>query len=539
MRSIWPVLSFAFLAGCDQEVHGETRVEPAAPTESAPEPVVATPAEPAPDPGPPKRLFTKRFVVNVRSEPDAEALRIGYLRAGAVLQAKTAEPVGRTGCPRGWYELTTGGFVCNGREVTAFLGDRLPESRATQPDRAARLPYRYGFARRDRTPVYRRMPTDEEAAQYEGYVIPGDEVVEGEDPASVPAGIGGSETVPEAAPDPTAIPTPEPGQNVLPQPAPPAENPGPEAEAAEEEAEEEPGLPTLESLQGENEGVLERWMMSGFYVSLDREFRTGARRYWRTQQNGYIPFQWLGLRGGSEFHGVQITEEAPLPIAFVMARNTPVVELVDENRTRRAGAWEYHRAFRVTGTTEVRGVEYLVSAEGPLVRRADATVIEPGTRPEGIAPEEKWIDVDLTHQTLVLYEGDRPVYATLISSGIIRREDVDELDHETPTGIFRIRSKHVATAMDGDNAFDGPYSIEDVPYVMYYESGYAIHSAFWHDLFGRPKSHGCVNAAPEDARVIFDWTDPQVPAGWHGAYPAEPGHGTAIYIHGETPRRRR
>jgi lipoprotein-anchoring transpeptidase ErfK/SrfK len=535
MRCVRTLLSLAFLcAGCDQDAPREARVAEPEPPEHTPA-ETPEPAEPEPDPGPPKRIFTKKFVANVRSGPDAEALRIGYLRAGAVLQATTAEPVGFEGCRRGWYELTTGGFVCNGRDVIAFLGDRLPEARATQPDRAARLPYRYAFARRDRTPVYRRMPTDEEAAQYEGYVIPGSEPDPTVDP-SMPAGLGGTEQVPVAQAEP-AQPAPAEPQGAN-GPPPPVENTAPAAEAQEDE-EEEPGLPTLQSLQGENEGVLERWMMHGFYVSLDREFRTGARRYWRTQQNGYIPFTWLGLRGGSEFRGVQITEDAPLPVAFVMARNTRVAELVDETRTRRAGVWDYHRAFRVTGRTEVRNVEYLVSAEGPLVRAADATVIEPATRPEGIGPDEKWIDVDLTRQSLVLYEGDRPVYATLISSGIIQREDVEELNHATPTGLFRIRSKHVATAMDGDNAFDGPYSIEDVPYVMYYESGYAIHSAFWHDLFGRPKSHGCVNAAPEDARFIFEWTDPPVPERWHGAYPAEEGEGTAIWIHGETPRRRR
>lgn len=525
----FPVLALLW-AACDQRAPAEPRVAERPPSEPAPaEP--AAPAEPERDPGPPKRIFTKKFVANVRVGPNAEALRIGYLRAGAVLQATTAEPVGFEGCRRGWYELTTGGFVCNGRDVTAFLGDRLPESRATQPDRTARLPYRYAFARRDRTPVYRRMPTDEEAAQYEGYVIPGSEpAVDPSADPSMPAGLGGAEQVPLAQAEP-APPTPAEA---------PAIAPAPTADVAPaEEEEDDPALPTLQSLQGENEGVLERWMMMGFYVSLDRDFRTGTRRYWRTQQNGYIPFSWLGLRGGSEFHGVQLTEEAPLPVAFVMARSTPVVELVDETRTRRAGVWDYHRAFRVTGTMEIRNVEYLVSAEGPLVRRTDATLIEPATRPEGIGPEEKWIDVDLTQQNLVLYEGDRPVYATLISSGVIQREDVEELNHATPTGLFRIRSKHVATAMDGDNAFDGPYSIEDVPYVMYYESGYAIHSAFWHDLFGRPKSHGCVNAAPEDARVIFDWTDPQVPERWHGAYPAEESEGTAIWIHGETPRRRR
>src|SRR5688500_9278020 len=71
------------------------------------------PPEPSRPTGPPKRIFTKRFVVNVRTAPNREALRIGYLRAGAVLKATTAEPVSTEGCRGGWFELTTGGFVCN------------------------------------------------------------------------------------------------------------------------------------------------------------------------------------------------------------------------------------------------------------------------------------------------------------------------------------------------------------------------------------------------------------------------------------------
>ncbi len=74
---------------------------------------------------------------------------------------------------------------------------------------------------------------------------------------------------------------------------------------------------------------------------------------------------------------------------------------------------------------------------------------------------------------------------------------------------------------------------------MYYEAGYALHSAFWHDLFGRTKSHGCVNLSPRDARWMFGWTEPALPDGWHGVYPEDPEAGTLIVIRGETPQRRR
>jgi lipoprotein-anchoring transpeptidase ErfK/SrfK len=90
--------------------------------------------------------------------------------------------------------------------------------------------------------------------------------------------------------------------------------------------------------------------------------------------------------------------------------------------------------------------------------------------------------------------------------------------------------------MDGDHAIDGPYSIDDVPYVMYFQLAYAFHSAFWHDRFGRPKSHGCVNMSPRDARWFFGWATPRLPVGWHGAYPLEGQPQTWVHTHGETPK---
>ncbi|HEX7665661.1 MAG TPA: L,D-transpeptidase, partial [Polyangiaceae bacterium] len=105
--------------------------------------------------------------------------------------------------------------------------------------------------------------------------------------------------------------------------------------------------------------------------------------------------------------------------------------------------------------------------------------------------------------------------------------------HETKPGIFRIREKHIAATMDGDVASDGPYSIEDVPWIMYFNGSIALHGAFWHTAFGSMKSHGCVNMAPLDARAMFAWTDPPLPEGWHGVW-ATPEHpGTRVIVHDE------
>ena len=60
------------------------------------------------------------------------------------------------------------------------------------------------------------------------------------------------------------------------------------------------------------------------------------------------------------------------------------------------------------------------------------------------------------------------------------------------------------------------FELRDVPWIQYFAAGYALHGAYWHDVFGTPRSHGCINLAPIDARLVFQWTDPPVPTGWHG-----------------------
>ncbi|HEX7672087.1 MAG TPA: L,D-transpeptidase, partial [Polyangiaceae bacterium] len=70
--------------------------------------------------------------------------------------------------------------------------------------------------------------------------------------------------------------------------------------------------------------------------------------------------------------------------------------------------------------------------------------------------------------------------------------------------------------------------LRDVPYVQYFKEGYALHAAYWHDAFGTPRSHGCVNLSPLDARWLFSWTEPSVPSAWHGAMS---NHGTLVSIH--------
>jgi lipoprotein-anchoring transpeptidase ErfK/SrfK len=101
---------------------------------------------------------------------------------------------------------------------------------------------------------------------------------------------------------------------------------------------------------------------------------------------------------------------------------------------------------------------------------------------------------------------------------------------ETPQGVFRILAKHVSATMDGTAGSDETYSIEDVPWTMYFQGSYALHAAFWHDRFGNVRSHGCVNLAPADARWLFQWATPVLPGGWHGVVASHDNPGTWLVV---------
>jgi lipoprotein-anchoring transpeptidase ErfK/SrfK len=112
--------------------------------------------------------------------------------------------------------------------------------------------------------------------------------------------------------------------------------------------------------------------------------------------------------------------------------------------------------------------------------------------PRGISSSERWIEVNLTTQTLNAYEGDELVRSFVISSG----------KGSTPTvvGEFRVWAKVRIQAMSGPG-----YYIEDVPWVMYFYGDYGIHGTWWHNNFGTPMSAGCVNMTIEDAQWIYNW----------------------------------
>lgn len=110
----------------------------------------------------------------------------------------------------------------------------------------------------------------------------------------------------------------------------------------------------------------------------------------------------------------------------------------------------------------------------------------------------RWIDVNLSTQTLTAYEGSIPVFTALVSTGLPATPTV--------TGHFKIYSKYTAIDMAGPG-----YYLPAVPWTMFFYRGYALHGAYWHNNFGQPMSHGCVNLRTPDARWLYEWAEIDTP----------------------------
>lgn len=141
-----------------------------------------------------------------------------------------------------------------------------------------------------------------------------------------------------------------------------------------------------------------------------------------------------------------------------------------------------------------------------VLTEADIAAISPD-----VDPKEKTISLNLEQQTLACYEGSREVYFCRVSSGKLHDPATGLVTDEyaTPAGTLLTHWKIISKNMTAGSESAG-YSTPAVPWCTYIQGGVAIHGAHWHNAYGEPRSHGCVNVTPEDAKWIFRWTTPYV-----------------------------
>jgi hypothetical protein len=253
-----------------------------------------------------------------------------------------------------------------------------------------------------------------------------------------------------------------------------------------------------------------------------------GRRYGLTTDLELVPLDRVNRVRPSAFRGIALAGDVSLPVGFVRSRNALLYAGSPERGLSIARRLDHRESLVLSGRDARFGSRrYVETRDGAWVAESELLRIERNDHlPPWATGTRTWIHVAIASQTLVAYVGSAPVYATLVSTGSDGLAEPAE-SRATPRGEFLVHTKHVTATMSGDELGD-EFDLRDVPYVQYFRDGYAFHASYWHDAFGTPKSHGCVNLSPADARWLFHFTEPAVPRGWHGAFSLR--NGTLVSI---------
>jgi hypothetical protein len=473
------------------------------------------------------KLAPVAMTVSLYPKPDKRAEPIGYLRAGARV-ARSLEPVSRRDCPDGWYAVRPVGFLCAGPDATIKLDHPVARAIQVEPDRNQAMPYKYGFLRAI-APNYLRIPSTEEQFQYEmrleRHLRNWKKLHEEWDQLTVGA---------------NDVPLDKSGyaQGKIPDHAIPMDHSqrwgGKGDDSVPWWLQGERRIPNISSYKSPPYAVIadraKRHAGIAFIGTFVAGDKAQNRRFAISTDARLVPTDKVKADSGSPFHGHSI-KDIGLPVAFARKAGATYWDLKggELERGERLGWREF---VPLNGNVRnIQGYRMVETRNGRWLKSEDLkTAAKPSKLPSFARKNQKWIDISIVSQTMVLWEGERPVYATLISSG---KDGLGEPGKtlSTPRGTYRIYQKHVTTTMDSEVA-DHEFELRDVPWVMYFKGGYALHGAYWHDDFGRVRSHGCVNVAPIDARFTFQWATPEVPEHWHGAFAGESlGQGTVVHIH--------
>jgi len=418
--------------------------------------------------------------------------RYGYLRAGAVADARGPE-IKNDGCEGGWYRVNPRGFVCVGMGATLDLNHAVVRASDVRPVRGQALPYVYALAEENPPLLYFKLPSAEQMQDSEGGDVAGHAAAWRERSR----GSGLLTMLGELG-------------------APP--------EYLQQGAK-------LEKPYGAKQPL--RFLYHAGRASPDsgfamlRVFEWEKRAFGQTTELDLVPLDRTRVVRPSDFRGVELGAGEGLPVGFVEPPFAQRYELRSDGQFAPTTTLRRREGIKLTGVTRPGGM--MEARDGSWAVEATLRLIRPRTSfPSFATGDRKWIDISIREQSLVAYVGQRPVYVTLVSSGRGGLADPEKVEEATVRGTFMIFQKDVSSTMDGDEDRSDSYALHDVPFVQYFHKGYALHGTYWHDEFGKIRSHGCVNLAPIDAAWLFEWTDPAVPPEWHGVINKD--RGTVVLV---------
>lgn len=297
--------------------------------------------------------------------------------------------------------------------------------------------------------------------------------------------------------------------------------------------------PAYASIDDARAGTVERTLEKGMSLVVARiEDGEDGRRFVVASDGRYVAEDDVRFAGqGSKWAGVWLRDTGHRGPAFAWTvgdkthvRATPsATGTVVETLPKRSRVPLLERSVDGDSTWwrvgEGRWISADVLAE-VVIQKPPRGVLGPSRDDDEAADAKKhgdhrWIDVDVGEQVLVAYRGETPMYATLVSSGT---------GSKTPLGNYPIWAKVASVDMNNQDYEDNAYLVQGVPWVLFFQGHNALHGAYWHDGFGRKKSHGCVNLAPLDARFVFEWALPEMARGWTGLLPASLDESVIVHV---------
>ncbi|MBK6516239.1 MAG: L,D-transpeptidase family protein [Polyangiaceae bacterium] len=499
----WPValaLATGLLSGCERKdppgrVANEARASalprptgtPAPPAPPAPAPVMTSVAADPPErtePGHGARLASIAMRTWIYDAPTERSDKLGYLRAGALI-ARAELSAGTDGCAGGWYRVAPRGYACVGKGASLDVEHPIVQAAPRAPRRGEPTPYTYVMSDSPAPHMYFRLPSEADQRRVEG-------------PTYRTHALMHAARLEKLATD--VVPPFLLAGNDLPKP--------------------------YGSDKNLSYSVHRGRAPENSAFGLMSVFDWGGRRFGLTTELDLIPLDRTKPPIISDLVGVKL-EHGGRP-AFVVPSGTATYKRVGK-QLQESGVAKGRSGWELTGQTH-GGERGLHETTAGLWLPATGLILGELKKDRAKHAERgrKWISVSIQKQLLIAYEGEKPVYAALVSTGRGGMADPEET-FATVRGTFMIRAKHVSGTMDGNQGDDEAFDLRDVPYIQYFHEGYALHAAYWHNDFGKTRSHGCVNLTPTDAAWLFDWTDPQVPREWHGA--VSPQGGTLVYVH--------
>lgn len=259
-------------------------------------------------------------------------------------------------------------------------------------------------------------------------------------------------------------------------------------------------VPVYDNLEKAVEGVPGNTLLASKikYVSLYQKTNTEKGMFYQIATNEWISSQYIKKVSIPAFQGYVFNANPARPFGWAMdtftTRSSPSINAAETGRV-----YYKYNLVQIYDTQVVQDTEWsMVGVDEWIQSTYLARVMPNYTRPQGVT-SDRWIEVNLQEQVLLVYDSGKLVFATLISSG--------SPPFYTQPGVFQIYKMLVNDPMSGSFESDKSdyYYLEDVPYIMYYDKLRALHGAYWNNYLGNRGSHGCVNLSVADAHWLFDW----------------------------------